>query len=491
MKKGRFQHIKRLLGLCFILLTGISAYCQSLHEHEFRTRSDKNKKPPIPEYVNQEIIPLQARTGGELTKAVFGYFPEWEYNKARDYIQYDLLSHICLFSFELKKDGSMTPPSYWPWTDVINKAHENGVKVVISIVNYDSEEFYDFLLDSHARKTFYNDLELLVRDNHLDGVNIDFEHLPIPNRNNMLNDFLLEMHDLLNLITPGAEVSFAGPAINAGGWDFVGLAASCDYIFIMGYDFKGGWSDNAGPSSPLTGGYYNLTRTLEKEYEDVVSTNPEKLILGVPYFGNKWITNSIDAKSGVVEHVRAYRYRDLIIEGLSSGMLWHDDSNTSWYIKIGGDNTIYQTWFDTRQSLALKYDLADSYDIKGVGIWALGYDRDHPELWNELRSRYLDTSSKTVESAKQKSEFNIYPNPFVSLSNISFNLIEGGSLTIRIYNQQGKLVAQVARGHFEPGKHSISKWGSDLPVGSYYCQFIHTVENTTHSHVKSFLKIKE
>ena len=54
-----------------------------------------------------------------------------------------------------------------------------------------------------------------------------------------------ELTDSVHSWSPDLEVSFAGPAVNWSGWDFNGLVNSCDYIFIMGYDFYGSWSSTA------------------------------------------------------------------------------------------------------------------------------------------------------------------------------------------------------------------------------------------------------
>jgi len=417
----------------------------------------------------QEIIPLDTLAGKNLTTTVFGYFPQWEYQKARESIQYDLLSHIALFPFKLQQDGSLSTPDFWPWADVINEAHAHGVRVIITVDNDSSEEFYQFLLDSHARKTFYQHIESLVIEYKLDGVNVNFEHLPIPSRNTMLNDFLLEMHDLLTIITPWAEVSFTGPAIDAGGWDFTGLAASCDYIFIMGYDFKGGWSDETGPSAPLTGGFYNLTRTLEKEYDDVVANTPEKLILGFPYYGNKWESASLEPYSPVVDHVNAYRYRDLIDEGLYHGLLWDSISQTPWY-RYTENEKYYQVWFETRESLSLKYDLIDKHQIKGLGIWALGYDRDHAELWDEIRERYFDTSSRSGMKGNETLKLNCYPNPSSEWLHISIHTPSLAPIHLTIYSASGNLIENKTIDSSLPGDYHLNYSIEHLPDGIYIIQ---------------------
>ena len=44
-----------------------------------------------------------------------------------------------------------------------------------------------------------------------------------------------------------------------------------------------------------------------------------------------------------------------------------------------------QLWYDDVDSVLAKVGLARRKDLRGVGIWALGYDGDQPELWAALR----------------------------------------------------------------------------------------------------------
>ena len=83
--------------------------------------------------------------------------------------------------------------------------------------------------------------------------------------------------DLSNYVKtqlPDAEISFAGPAVNWGGWQFTGLAEACDYIFIMGYSFYGSWSTTTGPCAPLMGGSINISNTVNTQYSSVVQSHP-------------------------------------------------------------------------------------------------------------------------------------------------------------------------------------------------------------------------
>ena len=48
---------------------------------------------------------------------------------------------------------------------------------------------------------------------------------------------------------------------------------------------------------------------------------------------------------------------------------------------------IFQIYFDNETSLGLKYDLVNQSGIAGIGIWALGYDGEYPNLWNLLAEK--------------------------------------------------------------------------------------------------------
>jgi hypothetical protein len=175
--------------------------------------------------------------------------------------------------------------------------------------------------------------------------------------------------------------------VNWGGWDLYGLSQSCDYIFIMGYAFYGSWSTTSGPCSPLTGGSYNITDTVLDQYGAVTSSHPERLILGVPYYGNRWQTVDQQPRSNAVEFIESPRFHTAMAEIETYALRWETASKTPWYRYQTGQDW-YQVWFDNDSSLGLKYQLAQDHFLQGVGMWALGYDGSRTELWEELQNRF-------------------------------------------------------------------------------------------------------
>ncbi len=366
---------------------------KSIHQLEYELHRSLPKQPSLFDSSGRGIIRLaKTGTGQKPSVAVFGYLPDWQYLSTRAFLQYDLLTHIAAFDFTVSASGAISKPSYWPWTDVINAAHAHGVKIILTAVNFNADDIHNLLTNQQAKQNFFSNLKALLNQYNLDGVNIDFEGLYTADRGSLLNGFMADLSASIKNDFPDAEISFAGPAVNWGGWDLKGLAKSCDYVFIMGYAFAGSWSSTTGANAPLSGGSYNITNTVTVQYASVTNENPQKLILGLPYYGHRWKTPGPQAGASTTEFMGSVKFSPAEKEAQNYGRLWHSSSQTPWFCYQIGSQW-YQVWFDGARSLALKYDLADSKNLRGVGMWALGYDDGRQELWNLLRQRYLPQSA--------------------------------------------------------------------------------------------------
>lgn len=423
-----------------------------------------------------KIIPLNTFAKSSLSASVFGYLPYWEYPDAMNFLQYDLLTHIAVFDFQASVTGSLDFPPNWPWVDLINQSHENGVKIIATVVNFNSSQIHAILNNADVKEELFNNIQELISEFSLDGVNIDFEDINSSDRGVVLINFMNELSVFLHEINPDYEVSFATPPINWGGWDFEGLANSCDYLFIMGYNFWGTWSNTSGPNAPLIGGTYNITNTIVDEFGVVAENNPEKLILGVPYYGNKWTTQNNLAYSTVIDHLSQPRYWTAMYESEVYGLLWDDVSETSW--SVNDDNIhIKQIWFDNNTSLGLKYDLAQMKSLKGVGMWALGYDGERIELWNELRKHFSDPLSST-KTSEDEMGINVFPNPFNSFVSVEFNLKFEANIKLNVFDSKGILVNDAfVEKHYKKGKHKIMLDMKNLLSGIYNCRINILQEN--------------
>ncbi len=394
--------MKKLLLYFFIL--GIfnyqSAFSQLKQEkgiHQEQREEFKRDKNIVSKFdiSGKGIIPLQKKQAKDLSKIVFGFLPDWEYTKgAHDNLHYDLLSHLAVFNFLASSAGNLTNPSGWPWTDVINASHTNGVKVILTVTNFGGTDAaadvaHTLMTNTTAKNNLFSKIKSTITTYQLDGVNIDFETMNVDDRGDILNTFMADLTSYIHTQLPGKEVSFDGPAVNWSGWKLDGLAQSVDHIFIMAYDYHGGWSDNTGAVAPLThpSGGICLTKTLNSDYSVPLSKYPEKLILGVPYYGKHWKTTTSSAGSAVTSYVGSTFYIDDITDSAAhGGYIWDNASQTPWYRwNSSGWN---QVWSDNETSLGKKYDLALTENLGGIGIWALNYDGNRSELWSLINTKF-------------------------------------------------------------------------------------------------------
>ncbi|HID32034.1 MAG TPA: hypothetical protein EYP24_01485 [bacterium (Candidatus Stahlbacteria)] len=331
----------------------------------------------------KSIAPLVLKSK-PLKKTVFGYYPHWcgEWYQS---LRYDLLNHIAYFGVDLHADGSLgSVPNPSILQNLTNLAHQEGVGVSITAVNFNRDSIEAFLNSAQARRNAINNLISLITRYHLDGVNIDFE-FPRSTVRESLVVFMSDLYDAIHNVHPINIVTLATPAVDWwGSFDYQALSQATDGLFIMAYDYYWSGSSYAGPVAPL------VSSSLWGPYSDTWTVNdyltkgaaPEKLILGVPYYGYRWPTVSGDKKSQTTGNGIAFVYATLADSALKYGKLWDDYSKTVWYRKY--TTNWYQAWFDDSASLYLKYRLVIDSLLGGAGIWALGYDRDRAELWGAL-----------------------------------------------------------------------------------------------------------
>ncbi|RMD97372.1 MAG: hypothetical protein D6814_09625, partial [Calditrichaeota bacterium] len=391
------KSIKFVATLCLLLFLAPLAYSQqirSIHQMELEMHRNTPTTAELLGTPGQKLLPLQKKLAKaqKLSATVFGYLPYWS---SSSYLHYDLLTHIAAFSVEVNPDGTLGNDHGWPWTALINQAHSKGVKVILVATLFDGTKINTLITNASYKQRFFQNIKNKMLEGKADGVNIDFEGSNSTRWRSSINAFMSDLTDFLHTEVPGSEVSFAGPAVNWGGsWDLAGLAASCDYIFIMGYDFNGSWSTNSGPNAPLTGGSINITNTVNNQYGFVTRNSPQKLILGVPYYGLHWQTFSDQPRDLVINWVGAKLFSSAQPGALAYGTQWDEESQTPWYTWNDGSNW-NQVWFDNDSSLGLKYNLARIKDLKGVGMWALGYDGNRQELWNVL-DQYFGSGQEPV-----------------------------------------------------------------------------------------------
>jgi hypothetical protein len=312
---------------------------------------------------------------------IFGYAPYWTLPQSSGFDVNDLTT-LAYFSVDANADGSLDE-SGAGWNgyesqDLVNlvtRSHAAGDRVVLTVTCFSQHSLDAITSDPTAASRLSSTLISAVSAKNLDGVNFDFEGQGSADRKG-LTALITHVSQALHAANPHWQVSMATYASaasdSAGFYDVAALAPALDGFFVMAYDMN----DRTTPSatSPLVGGGYNATETLQ-QFTAVVP--PKKVILGIPYYGYDWPTT--DGTRAALSTGGETPLIDGVIAASGHQTYWDPSTQTPWTSYQVGTQW-HETFFDNPTSLALKAQLADRFHVAGMGIWALGMDGNSPAM---------------------------------------------------------------------------------------------------------------
>lgn len=411
------------LGLCALALVTLAALSGFAPESvaaaahpRLTAASIRSAATPGPATLRREIFGFALASS--LSDPTVGY-PTWNFS---------LLGTVAFFGLHVQDDGTFAADqgsTVWnssQLTGLMTAAHAQGTRVVVTIILQDFVSGTPHMCAglAHAATTVANTVAE-VKAKGVDGVNVDYEGLNgscgTADPSSARNSFTAFVASLRTSLPAGSYLSVDTYASSAadpvGFFDVAGLAPSLDSFFVMAYDQE--YSSNysrpptacssfcLGPTAPLGGYYYNDTTTAA-QYAAVVPVS--KVILGVPYYGRKACVTGATPNQYPVGPVVADSYLDATGEATAAGVqpgtyATHRDANDpagqerwdTWFNTTL--NCTRELYWDDTVSLGLKYDLVNSDNLRGLGIWNLNYGGGAPELWNLLSFKFATTTAWT------------------------------------------------------------------------------------------------
>lgn len=336
-------------------------------------------------------------------REVFGWHPYWMGSSWEQY-PFELLSTLSYFSYAVDpKTGLNKNPEHladWNNSALLDSAKANNTRVLLTVSLHGESNQRIFLNNPLLWNNLYQDVSKLLLARDADGIDINFEGIP--------TSFSVEFADFiegfdqylstefLNNSKDAPFISLTLPA-SKGRKSFVlkRLNDIIDLFVIMGYNYNGTTTPEA--IAPLQAeNDFSLLKTLAY-YKERIDFN--KTILALPYYGILWDILP-DEKEGIKATVdRRLTYSEIQNVFLKNNQvnaeLELDPISMSKIYRIAfEDNSMKEIHFDDAFTLSKKYDFAMNNNLKGVGMWALGYDNGQKELWNLIED-YFATDKVT------------------------------------------------------------------------------------------------
>lgn len=386
-----------LLIFFAIKITAQERHEISIHQQEAEYYKSLNLSDEEFRNINKPAIKQESKAikACNLNKYVFGWHPYWSVGLENNY-DWNLLSDLSYFSYEVDPaTGEASTTHNWSTATVVDDALANGVRVNLCVTLFSSHS--TLFANSTSVNTLIDNLVSLVQSRGAHGVNIDFEGVSSTQKTNFTN-FMIQLSNRFHTDIPGSQVSMALYSVDWNGvFDMATLDNYVDLFIIMGYGYYYTGSSTAGPTDPLfhfgSSYEYNLSKTTTYYLEQGVS--PEKLLLGLPYYGYEYTTTSSSIPSAVADATDGVSKTFKVVKANSTG--YYSTANQHWISDAIIPGWVYyngsvwkQCFVNNKYSMKRRLDFVNQRGIGGIGIWALGYDDGYNDYWEALSEKFTD-----------------------------------------------------------------------------------------------------
>jgi chitinase len=337
-------------------------------------------------------------------KVFVGYL----FGQPRD-IHFGLYTHLCQAFLVADGEGKVQAGRGGPNRDLTGKAHEAGVKVLVSLGGWGwDKQFASIVSKPEAEDRYAKSVMAIVDDNDYDGIDLDWEYpdteQEVVGFERLTRRFRKELDAIGTRKGRPMFVTMAASS-NQGTLKWLGkefLLETMDWINVMTYDFTGDWTNYAGHHSPLfasskqPGGGRRSTETTMKYLLEERGLPADRLAVGIPLYGRGFGVAAPYAPTKGAKKTGIPRgdYKNLQPLENHPGWTkqWDDETKNPWLISRDREVVV---GYDDAQSVALKTEWAMKNGFRGVFFWQIAADRlpDGTNPLQEASRKKLDVSA--------------------------------------------------------------------------------------------------
>ncbi|WP_051258880.1 glycoside hydrolase family 18 protein [Chitinibacter tainanensis] len=248
---------------------------------------------------------------------LLAYLATWE-PYAFESLPVEKLSHLC-YAFAVIRDGELDLPGAFSGDAaalaqqeavmqqmLALRARNPALQILISVGGWSADGFSDAALTAESRAKLVASGLAFIRRYGLDGIDLDWEYpsndmAGIRARPQDRQNFTLLLQEFRQALDaesrsaarPAARPYLLSIAAGAGQYYLDGVeigpvAAACDFINLMTYDFYNGWATRAGHHANLYPPAHEPTADSAAGAVALYVANGvprEKLVLGCPFYG--------------------------------------------------------------------------------------------------------------------------------------------------------------------------------------------------------------
>ena len=303
---------------------------------------------------------------------VVGYLPYYRFSDINK-IALCKITHLNIAFVNPDIEGNLSLPnsSALPYTltEIISIARSKNpqIKIFVSLaggaLTEQQQSNWRYFVDKEEnRPTLIDKITAFVQQNGFDGVDVDLEW------DNVTEGYSEFITDLKNAMTLNSKLLTAALPSETLYTNITADALNAfDFINIMAYDYTGPWSPgNPGPHSSIS----HAERGIQF-WRNTAGVLPEKLNLGVPFYGWDFQSNSV---------VKAKTYGQIVNQSTSNADI----------------DVVGNLFYNGRVTIREKTRMA-AQRVGGIMIWELGQDAFNDfSLLNIIHQSYIEIGVETT-----------------------------------------------------------------------------------------------
>ncbi|MGN0133030.1 MAG: glycosyl hydrolase family 18 protein [Lachnospiraceae bacterium] len=247
----------------------------------------------------------------------------------------------------------------------VESMHAKGIEVWALIDNFTNNVNTAEVLNATShRENLINQLINTVQAYGIDGINVDFEYVT-----QEASDGYIQFLRELSIECRKNGIVLSADNSHLVNYDRAKQGEVVDYVIIMGYDEHVAASDGPGSVASI--------EFVQKGIEKTLALVPEeKVINGIPFYTRLWTTTGeIGNTAYGMQEIENY----LAQRGIQP--VW-DETVCQYVAEFTMDDVGYAVWLEEKESLAVKLNVMNNYNLAGVACWRLGQEK--ADVWEAI-----------------------------------------------------------------------------------------------------------
>ncbi|KKB44323.1 LysM peptidoglycan-binding domain-containing protein [Bacillus thermotolerans] len=293
------------------------------------------------------------------------------------------LTYLAMFSYEVRRDGSMTTPPIGNLPDIARAAGAMNAMVISNIeeFQFSADLARAIFTNEAAQNQLFGNAIQIANEVGYEDIHFDFE-LMHPEDRELYNTFLRRARDrfhaagltLSNAVAPKSSDVMTGIY---GAHDYETIGELVDFTALMTYEWGFTYSDPqaVSPIGPV--------RDVVEYAVSVIPRN--KILLGQNLYGYDWQAPYPPAGGPPARVVSPQQAIELALRE-NAQIEYDPQAQAPFFRYIDNAGRQHEVWFEDARSIQAKFNLIKQFNLRGIMYWKLGLS--FPQNWLLLRDNF-------------------------------------------------------------------------------------------------------